>query len=217
MRLPRLLLSRRSPRGPTIKSVSDSEPIPSGPTTGYDVRKMYCSTVVDDGRGSRVAYGIIFLFLLALTLFPILANPRLPLLDYPSHLGRAYILRHLHEVPAFSGMYRSEWRLYHNLSIDAIVVPLQTLVSLGSAAKIFEVLLVLFSYLGAHLLGREIHGRPTFLAPITIYFLFSLFMLYGFVNYLFGLGVFYLAFAVWLRAFRTNDRQWLAVVVAQAG
>ena len=71
-------------------------------TTGYDIKKMNCSTVVDDGRGSRVTYGMIFLFLLALTLFPILTIPRLPLLDYPSHLGRAYILHHLHDVPAFS-------------------------------------------------------------------------------------------------------------------
>jgi hypothetical protein len=63
----------------------------------------------------------VFLFALAiLLLLPIWSVAFPPLLDYPNHLARAFVLLHLHDPHySFSQWYRADWGLYPYLGMDA--------------------------------------------------------------------------------------------------
>src|SRR5690349_9210690 len=69
----------------------------------------------------RNAFRLAFVLILAamlLTPIWIVAFP--PLLDYPNHLARSFVLAHLND-PAFtfSQFYRSDWGAYPYLGMDA--------------------------------------------------------------------------------------------------
>ena len=162
------------------------------------------STIADEPR-ARQAYWLTWLGVLVVTAVPIAITRFPPLHDYTNHLGRAYILFHLHDVPAFDHMYQADWRPYPNLALDLILVGLQRFMPIEMASKVFLIAVAVALHTGAHFLGREIHGRPTWFAPYLLFFFYGTFFFYGLVNYLFGVGMFLATFAVWLGAWRTND------------
>ena len=72
---------------------------------------------------------LFFLSLLSLLVpFIFIAEP--PLLDYPNHLARTFILAHLDD-PAFrfSEFYRADWKPYPSVLWDILMVALQQDVS----------------------------------------------------------------------------------------
>ncbi|MGH9681557.1 MAG: hypothetical protein ACRD4Y_16545 [Candidatus Acidiferrales bacterium] len=43
-----------------------------------------------------------------------------PLLDYPNHLARSFVLAHLHDPDfAFGNFYRADWGVYPYLGFEA--------------------------------------------------------------------------------------------------
>jgi hypothetical protein len=147
----------------------------------------------------------------AATCVPILLVTYPPLLDYPNHLARVHVVGHLADRPAFAALYRADWRLYPNLAIDLIGPVLERLVGIAAAGKLFLLGIAALQQGGAHVLGRELHGRPTWLAPLAGFFFYTMYFLYGFANYLFGVGLFLFAFTAWLRADRTGRPAWLVL------
>jgi hypothetical protein len=147
----------------------------------------------DERRSHRAVLGATAAFLV----LPLLVVRRPPLLDYPNHLARTYVLAHL-DAPAFRGAYAAEWAPYPNLAMDAVVVPLQRLVGAETAARVFLVATALLFLFGADRLGRALHGRPAPSAPLAAYFFFNAMFLYGFLNFVFGVGLFFVAYAAWL-------------------
>src|ERR1035437_10284349 len=61
-----------------------------------------------------------------------------PLLDYPNHLARSFVLAHLHD-PAFhlSEFYRADWGAYPYLGMDASLAVLARLFPIDTAGRIF--------------------------------------------------------------------------------
>jgi len=68
-------------------------------------------------------------------------------------------------------------------------------VEILTAGKIFLLLTLLVFITGCHKLGKAIHGRPTLLVLPCLFFYYNSMLLYGFVNYLLGVGVFCIAVA----------------------
>src|ERR1035438_6402670 len=87
---------------------------------------------------------IAVLILAALLLIPIWSTAFPPLLDYPNHLARSFVLAHLHD-PAFtfSRFYRADWGLYPYLGMDALLAVLGRLFPIEMAGRIFLSLCVL--------------------------------------------------------------------------
>ena len=144
-------------------------------------------------------YRVAALTVVTALLMPLLLTRYAPLVDYPNHLARTFILRHYAEVPSFAAGYTRSLAPIPNVAMDAIVVALEYVFPPVLAGKVFLLAIVLLWCAGCHLLGRAIHdGRPTWLALPCMLLAYHGPFQYGFVNYAFGLGVYFVGAAVWL-------------------
>ncbi len=158
-------------------------------------------------------YGIVGALLAILLVAPIWAVEYPPLVDYPNHLARGYILYHYDDVPSFRAYYASDYLSTPSLSMDLFMLALQPICAVRTAGKLFLTLTLLLWLLGWHLLGNAIHGRPTWLALGAALFAYYSMFFYGFTNFAFGLGVFLIAFAAWYHG-RSHWRWWRHCLVA---
>jgi len=138
-------------------------------------------------------------FLLSLAaLYPIFSVTVPPLVDYPNHLARAHILAEIADASLLQERYDLHWAIVPNLAMDLIVPPLTAVMSVFDAGRIFIAATLLMIVAGTLALHRVLHGRVGFW-PVAIYlFLYNHVLAWGFLNYLFGVGVFLLAFAAWI-------------------
>lgn len=150
-----------------------------------------------DARGLRW-YRLLFAAACIVVCVPVWAVEYPPLVDYPNHLARNYVLYHYDEFEVFQQRYERNTVLLPNLAMEAFVLPLQVILPIEIAGKIFLSLVLLIFCLGCHCLGKAIHGQPTWLAFAGFFFCYNSMWFYGFVNFCFGLGMFFLATAGWL-------------------
>jgi hypothetical protein len=138
---------------------------------------------------------------------PIWAVDYPPLVDYPNHLARGYILYHFHDDPGFSEYLEIDKRPIPNLAIDFFLLALQPVCDVRLAGKLFLTITLWLVLAGWHLLGCAVHGKPTWLALGGALVAYHSMFLYGFINFSFGLGIFLLAAAAWLH-WRANWAWW---------
>ena len=86
--------------------------------------------------------GVLILAVLLLAPIWIVAFP--PLLDYPNHLARAFVLAHLNDSHfSFQQFYRSDWGAYPYLGMDASLAVLGRLFPVETAGRVYLSLCVL--------------------------------------------------------------------------
>jgi len=159
------------------------------------------------GRG----FWLIFAALLALAALPVFRAELPPLFDYPNHLARMYLLLHLADSETLRRFYELGWEPVPNLAMDAIVPLLASLVPLAWAGKLFAVATIGLLAGGAALLHRAARGGWSLWPLAAFLFLFTRSFLWGFLNYLFGLGLALVALAAWLALARRPLAARLAV------
>lgn len=158
-------------------------------------------------------YWLVLLSLCAMLCVPIWLTGYIPLVDYPNHLARMYILANYDLVPEFQRQFVRVAEPIPNLAMDLIVPPLARLMDIEIAGKVFLTLTVLLMAAGAHLLGRAVYGRPTWLALPAALISYSHFFLMGMLNFVFGLGMFAVTLALWL-SYRQRWTAWRALAVS---
>src|SRR5882757_6290638 len=85
--------------------------------------------------GVRVAGALI---LAAMLVAPIWIAIFPPLLDYPNHLARSFVLAHLHDPTlTFSNFYRADWGAYPYLGMDASLAVLGRFFPIETAGRLF--------------------------------------------------------------------------------
>lgn len=129
---------------------------------------------------------------------PLLTVEYPPLVDYPNHLARCFILGNYDAVPQFAMRYSRVFQPLPNLAVDLLVSPLQSLFGTMAAGRLFLLLEILLFVAGVHVLGRAIQGRPTWLTIPLAFLVYNSMFLYGFVNYVFGVALFALALGLWI-------------------
>jgi len=147
-------------------------------------------------------FAALFLILFALATVPVLLCDTLPLFDYPNHLARMRILAGLDDSPALQTYYEIVWRPLPNLAMDAVVPPLARIMPLGWAGKSFVLATLLLLAGGTSLLHRTIFGQWSLWPCLGFLLLYSRTLLWGFLNYLFGIGLALVAFAAWIELSR---------------
>ncbi|HLZ67873.1 MAG TPA: hypothetical protein VKQ29_16735 [Aliidongia sp.] len=146
--------------------------------------------------GRRVAAG--FVLLLALALVPLASVRVPPLLDYPNHLARMHILLDAGRSVDLARAYEIRWSLLPNLAMDAVVPWLARVLPLDLAGRGFVGLALALMAAGAVLVHRAA-WRSWSLWPLAAFLLlYNRILLWGFVNYLAGLGVALIGLALWL-------------------
>lgn len=148
-----------------------------------------------------------FALLMLLAAAPIFSTVVPPLFDYPNHLARMHLLSE-----GGNQFYEVHWEPLPNLAQDLIVPPLARLVSLDIASKLF--LVGTFSLIaGATIwLNRVATGDWRLWPLLAFLLLYNRTFLWGFLNYLFGIGVALLGAALWLVLER--KRWWLRVLTS---
>jgi hypothetical protein len=145
-----------------------------------------------------------FALLLTLSAVPVFSTVLPPLVDYPNHLARMHLL-----AEGGNAFYSVRWAVLPNLAEDLIVSPLARVMPLDVAAKLFVVMI--FSLISGGVIGlnRVATGSWRLWPLLGFLFLYNRILLWGFLNYLFGIGVALVGIASWLAL--EKRRWWLRV------
>jgi hypothetical protein len=162
--------------------------------------------------GRRVAAG--FALLLAVALVPLFSVRVPPLLDYPNHLARMHILLDGGRSADLARAYEIRWSLLPNLAMDAIVPLLAHILPLDVAGRLFVGLALALMAGGVMLVHRSASRGWSFWPLVGFLLLYNRILLWGFVNYLAGLGVALIGLAAWLGLADRPVRRFWAVAVA---
>ena len=156
--------------------------------------------VRSDGRALLVWSA--FALLLTLSAVPVFSTVVPPLVDYPNHLARMHLL-----AEGGDAFYTVHWAVLPNLAEDLIVPPLARVLPLDIAAKLFLVMVFALMAGGVIWLNRVATGGWRLWPLLGFLFLYNRILLWGFVNYLFGIGVALGGTGLWLALERR--RWWL--------
>ena len=158
----------------------------------------------------------LLLVIAALLLIPIWSVAFPPLLDYPNHLARAFVLAHLND-PAFTfrQFYRSDWGLYPYLGMDASLAVLGRILPIETAGRVFLSLCALALPAAAWFFLRQVNPGDDETALWALLISGNVFFLQGFLNFDLSLAVAFLALAFWLRWLAKPDMsRWIATLAA---
>ena len=149
-------------------------------------------------RGSFIPIASVAVILLGIALVPVLVVQIPPLVDYPNHLARMLILADGGQSPWLTQYYEVHWNFLPNLGMDMVVPPLTRLMSLETAGKVFIGLTFALLVGGVMALHAALHRRWSPWPLLAFFFLYNSVFLWGFLNYLFGLGLAFFSCAIWV-------------------
>ncbi len=187
------------------------------------MRETGTSGILSSGSGSERSSSLpllirlaAVLILAAMLLVPIWSVAFPPLLDYPNHLARSFVLAHLND-PAFtfSRFFRSDWGAYPYLGMDASLAVLDRIFPIETAGRVFLSVCLLALPAAAWFFLSQINPGDDATALWALLIAGNVFFLEGFLNFDLSIGVGFLALGLWLRwlAKPTNAR-WIAALAA---
>jgi len=164
----------------------------------HKVNRVQESSSVVDSDSTRT-YWVLMVGVLLLLLWPVLDFRYPTMVDYPDHLARVKILRHLNHEPVLQERYEIVPRAFPNLALELLGVYVFSWLSVPQAGKAALTFLMILFWGGCHLLGCVTgQGRPVWLASVAALLVYNSTFLYGFFNYNFGIALFLLALPTWL-------------------
>ena len=120
--------------------------------------------------------------------------------DYTNHLARAYIATAIDGSQALQRYYEIDYRFVPNFSIEMIVPRLAGLFGLYGAGAVMVALSVILAPLAGVALSRTLNGTAGACLPLLGFAaLFNRNLEFGFINFLFGLGLALFCFCLWVR------------------
>ncbi|WP_316181171.1 MULTISPECIES: hypothetical protein [unclassified Bradyrhizobium] len=150
---------------------------------------------------------------LALVLAIVLALPFLlvdvpPVLDYPNHLARLFVLAHPDD-PVLSQMYAPNWRVLPNLGMDVIGVALLRFTDVHVGGRILLALSLFAPLFGVIAYHRAVFGRLSLWPLAAGIIAYDGVFLLGFMNFQLSLGLALGGAAGWVALRR---RGWLPAI-----
>jgi hypothetical protein len=126
-----------------------------------------------------------------------------PVLDYPNHLARYFVLAHPDD-PLLSRMYEIRWAILPNLGMDVAGAALLRITDLHVGGRILLAVSLLAPVLGAVMYHRAVFREWSWwpLASGLVAYNGAFFL--GFMNFLLSLGLALMAVAMWIALRRRN-------------
>ena len=155
-----------------------------------------------------------FLLAWALTACPLLLLHGVPGVDTPNHVARLHVLASLAQNDSFRDYYRVHWALLPNLAVDLFITPIVYLFHIEPVVlmKIFLINMIGITGIGYAVLNRALSGKWSAWGISGLLLAYGYVLGFGFINYLFGigLGLLFVGVQLWLK-----DRpNWRFLVVA---
>jgi hypothetical protein len=149
---------------------------------------------------SRIPQLMAILILAVMLLVPIWSAAFPPLLDYPNHLARSFVLAHLNDSTfTFSRFYRADWGAYPYLGMDASLALLGRLFPIETAGRVFLSLCALVLPAAVWFFLRQVNPGDDATSLWALLIVYNVFFLEGFLNFDLSLSVGFLALGLWLR------------------
>ena len=158
----------------------------------------------------RRTVGLCFMALALIALAPVITVRLPPILDYPNHMARMYVLAKLPDAPDLARFYKAVWTPLPDLALDAVVPFLARLVPVETAMRLYLGFMLLALAGGCVALHRAAFRRWSLWPLLAFLLLYNRILLWGFLNYLAGVTLMLWALAVWLAL----ERRPVAVRVA---
>lgn len=151
-----------------------------------------------------------------LLLAPIWSVAFPPLLDYPNHLARAFVLAHLNDSHfSFSQFYRSDWGAYPYLGMDASLAVLGRMFPIETAGRVYLSLCLVALPAAAWFFLRQAQPGAEGASTWALLIAYNVFFLEGFLNFDLSLAVGLFALGLWLRWLaRPGTGRWIAALFA---
>lgn len=135
----------------------------------------------------------------AALILPIALIRELPLLDWPNHLARIFVLQHLSDhAYVFSQYFRSDWGPYPYIGMDLALLGLSRLMAVETAGRVFAAITVLGLPASVWWLMQRARLQHTELALFAALLSYEEFFLEGFLAFQAALALCFFAVGVWL-------------------
>lgn len=121
-----------------------------------------------------------------------------PLLDYPNHLARTFVLSHIHD-PAFtfSQYYEADWKPYPYILWDALMVGLQRLLPVETAGKLLLMINTALLPIAVAWFLWQANRTEIKLALLGCALSYYTLFLWGFTQYQLGVSLCFLMLGTW--------------------
>lgn len=149
-------------------------------------------------RGARLL--AVYALCLAAALSPLLWAKVPPLVDFPNHIARAWVVTHVASVPDIAANYTVHWRVLPDLALESVVWVLAHVMPVELAGRLFLAAALLLLMTGTALLHRALHGRVGLWPLFAVLGLYNTVLFWGFASCLFTIGLALIAFAGWVGA-----------------
>lgn len=120
-----------------------------------------------------------------------------PLLDYPNHLARAYLLAFAAADPVLSRMAEAHWAIIPNLAIDLVLPEMLKLMPVHVAGRLLLGVILVLPVLGCAALARAVMGRHTYWSLASGLVACNELFLLGFMNFELSVGLALIFAAIW--------------------
>ena len=155
-------------------------------------------------EGSRPETGaarkaVILAVVFVLACLPVVISPVLPTIDFYDHLNRYFVLAKLSGRPFLGENYQSNWSLLPNIGLDVLGTGLMRWGDPSLVPKIITLFVFLVQYSGVLAFNRVLTGRFSVVTGILCApLLYSFIFVWGFANFLLGIGLVFWGAAAWL-------------------
>jgi hypothetical protein len=150
--------------------------------------------------------------MILLAFVPLLYPRFPPLVDLPGHMGRFKVAADGATSPFLGQWYHFHWKLIGNLGVDALAVPLSSLVGVEMATKLVVMMIPPLTVAGMLLVAREVHNRLPPTVAFALPLAFGHPFLFGFVNFALSMALALVAFGLWLRLGRLGKSRLRALL-----
>jgi hypothetical protein len=120
-----------------------------------------------------------------------------PVLDYPNHLARYFVLAHFDDA-ILSQMYAPHWRILPNLGMDAIGAALLRVTDVHVGGRLLLALSLFAPVVGVVIYHRVVFGRNSWWPLASGLTAYNGAFFLGFMNFLLSLGLALVGGAVWI-------------------
>ena len=147
--------------------------------------------------GRRIALSL-YLIAAIIAVFPLFVVDVPPLVDYPNHIARMYVLATQGSQDLVQSNYSVSWRPIPNLAMDLVVPPMVGVLPIYDAGRLFLALALLAVLGGICAMHFAAFGRIGLTPLAGGLVLYNLPLAWGFVNFYASVGLSLLVLAGWL-------------------
>jgi len=167
-------------------------------------QKLTCQPDVKSGAGRPRFIIALFVLLLIAAAMPVVIVKVPPLCDYLNHLARVHVIASLAEDPILAQFYVVDWDFVSNLGMDLVVPFLMRFTDIYLSGRIFVIMVMVLILTGVYAIHYALYKQLSLGPLVAFLFIYNEVLLWGFLNYLLGLGIALWAIAAWIR-FRNHQ------------